>query len=163
MPTVTGTREPLVGTHPSATPTEMTPLLRMLYAHAFLAQAYAWAGLLHDALAATEVALGNAAQVDAYDQEFIGFNIELWVYSIRSRLLARCGRFDEARVCLEAMVELEARSVDLPLPGMTQMGFIELAWATDAGSAAREHAKQLRVWSAACNARGWSSMWSPIS
>lgn len=117
---------------------------RVALAHAFLAQAYAWAGFIREAVAATEVVLANAHDVDPFDREFIGFNIELWVLSVRSRLLVRAGRTDEARACLKKALEVEAGSKDSPIPGMSCMGLIELAWATGDADLAREHAAELR-------------------
>lgn len=119
---------------------------RVALAHAFLAQAYAWAGLLQDALAASEIALANAGHVDQFDRDFLGFSVDQWVLSVRSRLLVRLGRLDEARDCLDRMAGIEARasSAEAPIPGMTAMGRIELAWASGDVALARESAAELR-------------------
>lgn len=116
---------------------------RVAVAHAFLSQAYAWAGLLQEALDANDVALANAASVDAFDREFIGFSIEQWVLSTRSRLLIRLGRMEEAKTCLNEILALEATSAEAPVPGMSRLGFVELAWALRDAALAEEHSIQL--------------------
>jgi class 3 adenylate cyclase/tetratricopeptide (TPR) repeat protein len=116
---------------------------RVAVAHAFLSQAYAWAGLLQDALAANDVALANAAHVDPFDREFIGFSVEQWVLGIRARLLIRMGRFEEASRCLGNMLEQETMSAEPPMPGMARFGFIELAMATADVKLAQQHALEL--------------------
>ncbi len=116
---------------------------RVALAHAFLSQAYAWAGLLQDALQANDVALASAEHVEPFDRAFIGFSIEQWVLSLRSRLLARMGRTAEARHCLEQMLNLEATSSESPVPGMARIGFIDLAWAMEDADLADSHAREL--------------------
>jgi class 3 adenylate cyclase/tetratricopeptide (TPR) repeat protein len=116
---------------------------RVAVAHAFLSQAYAWAGLLQDALAANDVALENAAHVDPSDREFIGFSVEQWVLGVRARLLIRMGRFEEAARCLGKMLEQETMSAEPPMPGMARFGFIELAMATADVKLAQQHALEL--------------------
>ena len=116
---------------------------RVALVHAFLSQACSWAGLLEDALAANDLALANVAHVDAFDREFIGFSIEQWLLSVRSRLLARLARHAEARECLERIRELEANPKDAPLPGMSAVGFVELAAATSDAQLALLHADEL--------------------
>lgn len=116
---------------------------RVAVAYAFLSQAYAWAGLLTEALAANDVALTNAAHVDPFDREFMGFSIEHWALSVRSRLLARMGRADDARACLDQVAHLESATSEVPVPGMANLGFIELAWTIDDAELARQHAREL--------------------
>jgi adenylate cyclase len=117
---------------------------RVGVAHAFLSQAYTWAGLLPEALAANDVALRNAAHVEPFDRDFIGFSIEQWVLGVRARILVRMGRLEEARSCLDGLLELEAASSEPPVPGMARFGYIELASATGDAILARQHAHALR-------------------
>ena len=117
---------------------------RVAVANAFLTQAYGWAGLLPEAIAANDVALRHAALVEPFDREFIGFSIEQWVLGVRARVLIRMGRLDEARDCLGKMQELETVSPEPPMPGMARFAFIELAMATRDVELARQHANDLR-------------------
>ncbi len=116
---------------------------RFAMAHAFLSQAYAWAGLLREALAANDIALAGERHVEAYDREFIGFSIEQWVLGVRIRLLVRMGRFEEAEDCLERMLDLETVSTEPPVPGMARFGFIELARVRGDAALAERHAEDL--------------------
>jgi class 3 adenylate cyclase/tetratricopeptide (TPR) repeat protein len=117
---------------------------RVAVAHAFLTQAYGWAGLLPEALAANDVALRHAAHVEPFDREFIGFSIEQWVLGLRARVLIRMGRLDEARGCLRQMQELQTLPSEPPMPGMARFAFIELAMATQDAKLAQQHAHELR-------------------
>jgi adenylate cyclase len=116
---------------------------RVAAAHASLCQAYSWAGLLREALQANDVALAYAHHVDAYERAFFGFSIEQWVLSLRSRLLSRMGRVGEARECLDRMLHVEASSREPPVPGMSRVGFVELAWAMEDAQLAHLHAREL--------------------
>lgn len=69
-----------------------------------LSQAYAWAGLLNEGLAASDVALAGLGSIDDFDREFIDFSIEQWALGIRARLLIRMARFTQAQAALEHML-----------------------------------------------------------
>lgn len=116
---------------------------RVGLAHAFLGQAFAWAGLLNEALAACDVALANASFVDLQDREFMGFNLEQWILGVRARLLVRMGRLPEACGCLGRLVELEATSSEPPVPGLSRFALVELAWARSDTVAAQGQAREL--------------------
>jgi adenylate cyclase len=118
---------------------------RVALAHAFLTQAYAWAGLLNEALHANDVALRHAHEVDAYDREFIGFSIEEWVLSTRAKLLARMGRPAHARECLERIRGLHRAAGEAPVPGMETLGLVELAHALEDRELAAAQAADLRL------------------
>jgi len=102
---------------------------RVAVANAFLSQAYGWAGLLNEALAANDVALANVAHVDAFDREFIGFSVEQWILGVRARLLTRMCRLAEVGDCLEQVAKLDICASDQPVPAITHFGYVELAWA----------------------------------
>lgn len=106
---------------------------RVALANAFLSQACAWAGRLDEALHANGVALANAHEIDAYDRDFMGFNVEQWIQGVRLRLLVRMGRFDDARACLAHIAAAKAigGESEMPVPGMAEFGEVELAWALD--------------------------------
>lgn len=104
-----------------------------------LSQAYGWAGLLYEALAANDAAMQDIQHVDQFDLDFIGYSIEQWLLGMRGRLLSRLGRFDEARQCLERLLKLSASSIDPVINQMPHYGFVELASHTGDIALAEEH------------------------
>ena len=58
---------------------------RIATLNACLSQAYGWAGLLREALAANDIALAGASNINEFDLEFIGFYVEHWILCLRGR------------------------------------------------------------------------------
>jgi class 3 adenylate cyclase len=69
---------------------------RMAMLNALLSQAFGWAGRIDDALRTNEMALSMAHAIDEEDRSFVGFDISEWLTAMRSRLLLKAGRLDEA-------------------------------------------------------------------
>ncbi len=108
--------------------------------HMMLCHACSWAGLLHESLAANDVALRGMAQVDAFDRDYLGFDPEQWMLALRARVLIRLLRLDEARACLEQMRGSDSASGD---PIVKQVGchfFAELAWCLRDTAMAQQYA-----------------------
>lgn len=116
---------------------------RLATLNAALCHACGWAGLLNDALAASEVALADVALIDRADQDFMGFSVEQWVLGMRARLLMRCGRFEEAQACWERMLEVQGAAADPAVQVIRHLGFVELAWCNDDAALAQQHSAQL--------------------
>jgi tetratricopeptide (TPR) repeat protein len=104
-----------------------------------LSQAYAWAGLLKEGLAANDAAMTAVANIDQFDREFIDFSIEQWVLGIRVRLLIRMNRLQEAKVCLKQMLSTDAALGDPVIRQITHHLHVEFAAATQDASLAQEH------------------------
>ncbi|MDI1239410.1 MAG: adenylate/guanylate cyclase domain-containing protein [Polaromonas sp.] len=104
-----------------------------------LSQAYAWAGLLEQGLAANDAALLGVASIDNFDREFIDFSIEQWALGIRARLLIRMNRLDEAQACLHEMLSAGERLDDPVIRQITHHLHVELAAITQNADLAREH------------------------
>lgn len=104
-----------------------------------LSQAYAWAGLLEQGLAANNVALRGVSSIDKFDREFIDFSIEQWALGIRTRLLIRMNRLDEAQTCLQQMLSADERLDDPVIRQITHHLHVELAAATQNAELAQEH------------------------
>jgi adenylate cyclase len=64
--------------------------------NALLSQAFGWAGRIDDALRTNEIALSMAHAIDDEDRAFVGFDISEWLTAMKSRLLLKAGRLDEA-------------------------------------------------------------------
>lgn len=116
---------------------------RLATLNAALCHAYGWAGLLHEALAASEVALAGVTLIDRADQDFMGFSVEQWLLGMRARLLMRCGRFDEAEACWERMLAVQGAAADPAVQVIRHLGFVELAWCNDDVALAQRHSTQL--------------------
>jgi adenylate cyclase len=107
--------------------------------NAALSHAYAWAGLLQDALAASDAALQGVRSIEKLDRDFFGFDIRQWVLGIRVRLLVRMGRAEEARTCLREMVDSLEADHDPVIRQMSHHLHTELAWSAADVDLAREH------------------------
>jgi class 3 adenylate cyclase/tetratricopeptide (TPR) repeat protein len=93
---------------------------------ASLCQAYGWAGLMREALAANDAALAGVPYVTDFDNQFLGYSVEHWALSLRGRILLKLGRFDEARACFDQMLG-DPRSTDPVIRQISAVGLVELA------------------------------------
>lgn len=111
-----------------------------------LSQAYAWAGLLHQGLAANDAALRAIDHIDQFDREFIDFSIEQWVLGIRARLLIRMNRLEEAKHCLQKMLTAESGLDDPVIGQIAHHLSVELAsWSRNAEMAAEHSARVSKI------------------
>ena len=94
--------------------------------HVVLCQAYSWAGLLREALAASDIALAGIAQVSAFDSDFIGFNVEQWAVGLRMRVLCRMGRLAQAQACRDRLAVLSRHEPDVVMKGIDRSLALEL-------------------------------------
>jgi tetratricopeptide (TPR) repeat protein len=111
--------------------------------NASLSQAYGWAGMLNEALAANTAALQTISAIENFDHQFLGYSVEHWAKSLRGRILLRLGRFAEAEQCLDMMVKIEQTLHDPTVQYISHWGYVELAWCRDDAALAEQHA--LRV------------------
>jgi class 3 adenylate cyclase/tetratricopeptide (TPR) repeat protein len=107
---------------------------------ASLSQAYGWAGLLREALAANDVATAGTPSIADFDHQFLGYSIEHWILSLRGRILVRLGRFDEARQCFDQILAIEPALIDPTVRFIANLGYVDLAWCLDDPTMANEHA-----------------------
>lgn len=108
-----------------------------------LSQAYAWAGLLEQGLAANDAAMEGVASIDQFDREFIDFSIEQWVLGIRARLLIRMGRFDDAKECLQKMLSADEGMDDPVIGQIAHHLSVELAACFQNAALAHEHSAKV--------------------
>ena len=131
--------------------------------NAKLSQAYGWAGLLREALAANDLALAGAPNITQFDHQFLGYSVDHWILSLRSRILVRLGRFDEARRSFDQILAIEPALIDPTVRFIANLGYVDLAWCLDDPALADEHARRvadlarrqgsayLRAYSLACS------------
>ncbi len=108
-----------------------------------LSHACAWSGLLREGIAANEAGLADHAEIDDYDREFIGVDVDQWAYGIRARLLNRLGRFDEALQQLTQISERAAATADPVMKQIAHHVHIDLAWCAENGDLVADHAAQV--------------------
>ena len=108
-----------------------------------LSQACLWCGQLAQGLAANDIAMQGLPDIGAFDREFIGFSVEHWALSIRIRLLARMGRFDEARACLERMRPEQDSWSDPVIGQIAHYVNVDMAWAMQDASMLGPHAAEV--------------------
>ena len=85
-----------------------------------LSQAYGWAGLLREGLAASDAALAGLHRITPFDVDFIGYGVSHWAWSLRSRLLLRMGRLAEAKACNDRVQTMLNDEPDVVIQGIFQ-------------------------------------------
>ncbi|HSV37004.1 MAG TPA: adenylate/guanylate cyclase domain-containing protein [Ramlibacter sp.] len=116
---------------------------RIAMVKAVLSQAYGWSGLLGEALRCNDAALADVHAIDPADREFIGFSIEQWLLALRSRLLARLGRFDDAHECLGQLMALGETASDPVVRLIFHHCHVDLARFSEDPALAQEHAAKI--------------------
>ncbi|HEV2547720.1 MAG TPA: hypothetical protein VGU20_10305, partial [Stellaceae bacterium] len=111
--------------------------------NASLSQAYGWAGKLNEALAASDAALEGISGIEKFDYDFLGYNVEHWIASLRGRILVRLGRFAEAEQCLKGMLSIEQSLIDPTVQIIPHMGYVELASCRGEVALASQHASRV--------------------
>lgn len=111
--------------------------------NAALSQAYAWAGLLEQALVANTAAIQGMSAIDRFDREWIGFSVDHWVMGMRARLLTRLGRLDEAEECLQQLLVLGQSSNDPVIMQFAHFGYVDLAVCRQDAALAQTHASRV--------------------
>ena len=108
-----------------------------------LSQAHGWAGLLNEALAASDAAMQGLSHVDPFDHQFLGYNVDHWVMSLRGRILVRLGRFAEAEQCLDMLLQIEQTLLDPTVRFIPHLGYVDLAWCRGDAELAERHASRV--------------------
>jgi adenylate cyclase len=108
-----------------------------------LSQAYGWAGLLKHALAASDAALQGLPYVERFDHEFLGYNVEHWVLTLRARILVRLGRLAEGQRCLDDLLKIEPELSDPTVQFIPHLGYVDLAWSRGDADLAATHAHRI--------------------
>jgi class 3 adenylate cyclase/tetratricopeptide (TPR) repeat protein len=131
---------------------------------ASLCQAYGWAGLLREALAASDAALAALPHLEPEDEQFLGFNVGHWITSLRGRVLLRLGRLAEGRACLAGVLAMDEALVAPTVRYISHFGLSEIGCLEGdpaeagrhalllSGMAARHRMPYLRAWAYDCEA-----------
>ncbi|MDH3742294.1 MAG: adenylate/guanylate cyclase domain-containing protein, partial [Hyphomicrobiales bacterium] len=116
---------------------------RIATLNALLCHANWLAGFLSEALEANDRALGGVANIDTFDEQFLGLDVEQWMQGLRGRILVRLGRFDEAEHCLQQVLAIEQSLLDPAVQFIPHLTFVDLAYFCDDPVAAKEHAARI--------------------
>jgi adenylate cyclase len=108
-----------------------------------LSQAYGWAGLLNEALAASDAAMREVSHVEKFDHQFLGYNLDHWIMSLRARILVRLGRFAAGQECLDRLLEIEDALLDPTVQFIPHLGYVDLAWCRGDTRLAEKHADRI--------------------
>jgi len=107
---------------------------------AVLCHALRLSGRLPEALAVNDTALARADELAKFDRDMLGFDVEIWLYTLRGRILVWLGRDEEARDALDRVIALDASKVEATHRFIPHLAYVEMAWSKGDASAAAEHA-----------------------
>jgi predicted ATPase/class 3 adenylate cyclase len=107
---------------------------------AVLCHALRTSGRMTEALQMNTEATDRAHEIVKFDRQTLGFDIEVWLTAMRGQTLVTLGRSDEARSCLDSVLqkaEGEVNAIDYVIPSLA---YVDLAWANRDPHMALEHA-----------------------
>ena len=108
-----------------------------------LSQAYGWAGLTNEALAANTAAMHGLPFVERSDNQFLGYNVEHWVMAMRGQFLVRLGRLAEAKQRLDRLLDIETALADPTVQFIPHLAYLDLAWYRGDAELAKQHAARV--------------------
>ncbi len=111
--------------------------------NAALSQAYGWAGLFREALAANNAAMVALPGPRSEDDEFLGYSVKHWILSLRARILARLGHLQEAVACSSEILDMRPELVDPTVQFITHLAYVEVAWSQNDAATAERHAARI--------------------
>jgi class 3 adenylate cyclase/tetratricopeptide (TPR) repeat protein len=126
---------------------EVTLLLNSL-----LCQAYGHAGLLSEALAASDTALrivedenqpAAGVVLGLTVAQMVGFDVLHWIRCLRAKLLVMLGRLDEAEASLARLIQIDPEKVEPFHQCIPHWAMVELAWHRGDAASAKSHAYEV--------------------
>ena len=97
------------------------------------------AGRTREALDSNIEATTQAHKIVEFDRQLLGFDVELWLTVMRGQVLVTLGRFDEARPCLDRLLQLDPDRGDLT-HHVASVTYVDMAWALGDVPLAEHHA-----------------------
>jgi class 3 adenylate cyclase/tetratricopeptide (TPR) repeat protein len=129
---------------------------------AVLCHALRLSGRMSDALAANTAALDHVSEIQQFDRQMLGFDIEPWLIALRGHTLVMLGRGDEARPDLDRVIAMDSAKIDVTHHVIPSVAYVDLAWTIGDIQLAERHAERafliaiksgspyLRVYTQAC-------------
>lgn len=106
-----------------------------------LAQAYRFAGLLREAMAANSAALRRASEISKPDAQMMGFRPLPWIMSTRGSILVELGRFARARHWLDQVIAMA--SLEPVVQFIPHYAYVRLAYFQRDTELAAAHAERV--------------------
>jgi class 3 adenylate cyclase len=103
------------------------------------------AGDLRGALADNDFALAHMTEVEAQDEQTLGFHVPTWIKGMRSKVLAMSDRCDEARGIAEEMIAADEKTVDTMHRILAHGTLVDIAWGRQDVELGRMHGSQAHV------------------
>ena len=125
---------------------------RFATVNAMLSQALFMAGRLNEALNAGAVALSAIAEQGGFESsvtlglnanQILGFDVEHWIKCVRTRILVRLGRFEEAKARLAEVLQTAPERIAPVVRFIPHFASVEMAWGIGDPDLARKHAAQV--------------------
>ena len=107
-----------------------------------LCHALRLSGRVIEALAANTEAINHAHEIDAFDRQMLGFDIEPWLNAMRGQILIILGRGDEARPYLDRVIQMDDNQIDVTHHVAPSVAYVDLAWARHDTKLAAQHAER---------------------
>lgn len=135
---------------------------------AVLCHALRLSGRMTEALLANTEAMERSQEIEKFDRQTLGFDIDVWLAAMRGQTLVMLGRGDEARPILDRILYSDGAKLDAIHFVIPSLAYADLAWAEGNVVLAQEHADRafslsvksgspyLRVYAQAC--RGLSHL-----
>jgi tetratricopeptide (TPR) repeat protein len=125
---------------------------RFATVNAMLSQAYLMSGRLNEALNAGAVALAAIAEQGGFEtnvtmglnaNQILGFDVEHWIKCLKTRILVRLGRFDEAEQWLAEVLQTAPDGVSPAVQFIPHVASVEMAWGRGDPDLAHRHAARV--------------------
>src|SRR5262249_52197438 len=108
---------------------------------AVLCHALRLSGRMLDALTVNTIALDHVHEVDRFDRQMLGFDIEPWLIAMRGQTLVMLNRGDEAIGYLDRVIEMDNTHLDAISHVIPHLAYVDWAWAKGDTKLAEQHAE----------------------
>jgi class 3 adenylate cyclase/tetratricopeptide (TPR) repeat protein len=107
-----------------------------------LCHALRLSGRMIEALAVNTEALDHVHEIDQFDRQMLGFDIEPWLIAMRGQTLVMVGRGDEARDFLDRVIEMNSTHLDAISHVIPHLAYVDWAWSNGDAELAERHAER---------------------
>jgi class 3 adenylate cyclase/tetratricopeptide (TPR) repeat protein len=109
---------------------------------AILCHALRLSGRMAEALQVNIEAMEHAHEIDRFDRQVLGFDIDVWLTLMRGQTLIVLGRGMEARPYLDRVIQMDSNKVDATHHIAPSVAYVDLAWIEHDVHLAEQHAER---------------------